>query len=237
MKAKLADFGLAKLHSMTTTAAVTNEIGSERTQRWMAPELLLDADPKYSTKSDMYSLGIVMWEMAANCTRPFKDLRDDTQVAKLVLEGMREKFPAGTPDDYREWVQRCWHHDPKQRPEASEIVATIDVAKPDGNGSDVGRDENSDEDAKNLTIPQLCLTSSMKTAYGRTGGVEVEQSQTEHVDPHAYLDTGAIACLHKAAGQGRFGKQYNLKPLYEQGPEAYARAVAAIRQFTEAAKQ
>ncbi|KAG0231686.1 hypothetical protein BGW42_008701 [Actinomortierella wolfii] len=83
--------------------------------RWMAPELI-NTSPRYSIKSDMYALGMVMWEMAANCTTPFRHKTDDTSVKEL---------PPDVPDEYRKWIEYCWEHNPEKRPEAHEIAKEI----------------------------------------------------------------------------------------------------------------
>ncbi|KAF9966699.1 hypothetical protein BGZ73_000893, partial [Actinomortierella ambigua] len=230
MEATLAGFGLAKLHSVTTTAATTNEVGLERTWRWMAPELMLDADPKYSTKSDMYSLGMVMWEMAAHCTRPFKDLGDDKEVAELVVMGVREVFPEDTPDDYSEWVKRCWHEDPTQRPEASETVLAMDDVAELGGDSGDGND-------KDPTSRLLESISGRRTPYRLVGEFEEEDGQNKHIDQLTLVDAEVIARLHKAAGHSRLKEQYDLKPLNKEGRQAYTSVAAAVERFTKAAKQ
>ncbi|KAF9970518.1 hypothetical protein BGZ73_006774 [Actinomortierella ambigua] len=117
MEVKLCDFGFATIGSVTAT-----QTGSTMgTLRWLAPELL-STRPKYSTKSDIYALGMVMWEMAANCTKPFKDHSNDVMIAVLVEQGSREELPEDTPPEYRKWVERCWSHDRNLRPEASEVI-------------------------------------------------------------------------------------------------------------------
>ncbi|KAF9974197.1 hypothetical protein BGZ73_002450 [Actinomortierella ambigua] len=117
MEVKLCDFGLAtlKVRSASSTTTLRGTI------RWMAPELFVFR-PTYSTKSDIYALGMVMWEMAANCTIPFQHLSSNEMVIRFVHAGEREGLPQGTPDDYCKWVERCWAHDPLERPEASEMV-------------------------------------------------------------------------------------------------------------------
>ncbi|KAG0218688.1 hypothetical protein BGW41_008407, partial [Actinomortierella wolfii] len=65
---KLCDFGLASIHGLTESSTT---VAPQGTFRWMAPELLGE-NPQYSTKSDVYALGMVMWEMAAMSTVPFQ---------------------------------------------------------------------------------------------------------------------------------------------------------------------
>ncbi|KAG0255547.1 hypothetical protein DFQ27_006201 [Actinomortierella ambigua] len=129
MEVKLADFGLAQIRSMTSTASSVSgqaSKGAAGTLRWLAPELLYAAKPMYSTKSDVYALGVVMWEMAADCTRPFRDQHDDALVALSVKGGNREQLPGDTPTEYRQWVERCWAQNPRDRPSAGNVILVHD---------------------------------------------------------------------------------------------------------------
>ncbi|KAF9974328.1 hypothetical protein BGZ73_002284, partial [Actinomortierella ambigua] len=122
MEVELCDFGpgTLKVRSASSTTTLKGTI------RWMAPELC-SLRPKYSTKSDMYARGMVMWGMAANCTMPFQQQTNNDMVVRCVEAGEREEIPEDTPDDYRKWIERCWAHEPLDRPEASEVVAEDDV--------------------------------------------------------------------------------------------------------------
>ncbi|KAG0256124.1 copper transport protein ctr1, partial [Actinomortierella ambigua] len=139
MEVKLADFGLAQIRSMASTASsVSSQTskGAAGTLRWVAPELLYTVKPRYSTKSDVYALGVVMWEMATDCTRPFKDQHDDALVALGVKKGRREQLPGGTPLEYREWVERCWAQDPCDRPNAGNVTLVHDESTEESVGTD-----------------------------------------------------------------------------------------------------
>ncbi|KAF9166248.1 hypothetical protein DFQ26_008389 [Actinomortierella ambigua] len=126
MEVKLCDFGLAKVKtiSASSSSSVTSG-GFKGTLRWAAPEAL-DVRPKYSKKSDVYALGMVMWAMAANRPEPFDDQQDNMVVAMLIRSGEREEIPEGTPAEYRSWIEQCWYQDPNQRPHAKDIVLEDD---------------------------------------------------------------------------------------------------------------
>ncbi|KAG0222386.1 hypothetical protein BGW42_006665 [Actinomortierella wolfii] len=124
MEAKLSDFGLPAIRSATSSDAPSFTFSSASIKnfvRWMAPELI-HTSPHYSTKSDVYALGMVMWEMASHSVMPFENLENTIQVMLHVQQGGRENLPAETPRMYRSWVERCWERDPKKRPEANEIA-------------------------------------------------------------------------------------------------------------------
>ncbi|KAI1315844.1 mitogen-activated protein kinase kinase kinase 9 [Mortierella claussenii] len=102
LEVKICDFGCSM-----TTADKKDKTPSCGTLEWKAPELLLDATA-YSSKSDIYALGIVMWEMAS-CDEP----HNRTQLLETKLENV--------PEDYLVVMQSCWDVDPMRRPEAQDL--------------------------------------------------------------------------------------------------------------------
>ncbi|KAG0221307.1 hypothetical protein BGW41_006951, partial [Actinomortierella wolfii] len=119
MEVKLCDFGLSRVKALVGSAsASTNSF--KGTLRWAAPEVL-ELRPKYSKKSDMYSLGMVMWAMAADRPQPFEEHYNNRVIIAHVQGGGREVIPSDTPLEYRIWIERCWNQDPDQRPYASEV--------------------------------------------------------------------------------------------------------------------
>ncbi|KAF9970297.1 hypothetical protein BGZ73_007019 [Actinomortierella ambigua] len=132
---RLTDFGIPKIK--TTTAAKAHGQRGEGTLRWMAPELL-SVRPKYSNKSDVYALGMVLWEMAAEKVLPYGEHDNNGYITEYVKGGGRETLPEDTPEDYRAWVHSCWMQDPPERPDASEmesrvaIIPVLDPANPTG---------------------------------------------------------------------------------------------------------
>ncbi|KAG0256159.1 hypothetical protein DFQ27_005884 [Actinomortierella ambigua] len=154
LEVKLCDFGLAQVKISTASSHTSNRRSAEGTLRWMAPEVLA-LRPKYSTKSDMYALGMVMWEMAADCTTPFQDQRDNNVVVGFVRQGEREEIPEETPTDYKTWIERCWEQDPSKRPEAAEMF--------NEDMDDVGY-------ASGSQASMVSITTSMSNFSTSTGG-------------------------------------------------------------------
>ncbi|KAF9163507.1 hypothetical protein DFQ26_002464 [Actinomortierella ambigua] len=114
--AKLCDFGLSKLrHKSLSHTPVTTD-GHVGTRRWMAPELFVE-NPEYTTKTDVFSLGWVLWQMAADSVRPFDSLSEDVAV-KRVENGVRETIPDDTPIEMRAPIEGFWKHEAPERPEA-----------------------------------------------------------------------------------------------------------------------
>lgn len=108
--AKLCDFGLAKLRTLTVASisAASSAVGG--TCAWGAPEVILNGD-EHSTASDVYSMGIIMWELMT-CEVPFAGL-DHPQIYARLLNRQRpavpSPLPAGFAPEYVAVMTRCLH--------------------------------------------------------------------------------------------------------------------------------
>ncbi|GIL68723.1 hypothetical protein Vafri_21932, partial [Volvox africanus] len=122
--AKLADFGLSRL---LETVLVTRhpEVG---TVPYMAPELFDINNMTITDRTDIYALGVLLWEMLA-CKRPWAGYAA-VQVA-FILAVLRERLPLHDlpyercPPKLRSLILSCWEHDPARRPAAAEVVKAL----------------------------------------------------------------------------------------------------------------
>jgi serine/threonine protein kinase len=81
----------------------------------------LSAARKYSQKSDIYSFGMVLWELASREV-PFKDAHGPELIPKWVSEGEREEIPKDTPPKIAHLIKLCWANDIQKRPTADDAV-------------------------------------------------------------------------------------------------------------------
>jgi len=116
--AKISDFGISRQLCPTT---MTHRVG---TTRWTAPEVLNYGDPHYSTKADVYSFGIVLYELLTKRT-PFYDMNWEYKVEMAIMEGARPTVPKRTRRKRPEMtalMEQCWQHDPDRRPTFAQIL-------------------------------------------------------------------------------------------------------------------
>eukprot|EP01042_Synura_sphagnicola_P001806 gene1806-biopygen1949 len=85
----------------------------------MAPEVFGQASA-YSAKSDIYSLGLTLWELASRRI-PFQDADDHTLIPRWVEQGEREDIPEDCPAKLSSIIKTCWSGNPSDRPDA-EVV-------------------------------------------------------------------------------------------------------------------
>ncbi|CAG9135656.1 unnamed protein product [Plutella xylostella] len=96
--------------------------------RWMSPESLKDG--VFSSNSDAWSYGVVLWEMATLAMQPYQGLSNE-QVVRYVVEGGVMERPEHCPDRLYELMRACWAHKPSSRPSFLQLVAELaPAAKP-----------------------------------------------------------------------------------------------------------
>ena len=86
---------------------------------YIAPEIF--QRKKNTKKSDIYSIGMLMWEIFAGHP-PFDDREhNDNLILNIVFNGIRPPLLSNMPDDYAEMMQKCWDVDPLKRPTIEEL--------------------------------------------------------------------------------------------------------------------
>lgn len=115
---KVCDFGISKIleHDETTNT----KLG---TLSWMAPEALLDS--KYTKESDVYSYGMVLWEIVSG-QQPFQELQAPIKIMGRIIEGDRPAMPPHTDPGYAAIVRRCWDWQPHARPSFDFVVRELE---------------------------------------------------------------------------------------------------------------
>ncbi|KAJ0097409.1 hypothetical protein Patl1_29192 [Pistacia atlantica] len=111
---KVADFGVARVQAQS--GVMTAETG---TYRWMAPEVI--GHKPYDHKADVFSFGIVLWELIS-AEIPYSGFSPLQAAVAVVQKGLRPSIPKQSHPKLTELIQRCWHSDPIQRPNFSEIT-------------------------------------------------------------------------------------------------------------------
>ncbi|CAI2161747.1 17058_t:CDS:2 [Funneliformis geosporum] len=114
---QIGDFGLS--HPANNTS-INNEIYG--VIPYIAPEIFNGAS--FSKESDIYSIGMVMWEFTTGC-KPFSEFEHDIHLIINIINGKRPEITQDTPEIYANLMKKCWDPDPFKRPPIKEIRRTI----------------------------------------------------------------------------------------------------------------
>ncbi|XP_007902087.1 fibroblast growth factor receptor 2 isoform X3 [Callorhinchus milii] len=118
---KIADFGLARdVHNIDYYKKTTN---GRLPVKWMAPEALFDR--VYTHQSDVWSFGVLMWEIFTLGGSPYPGIPVE-ELFKLLKEGHRMDKPANCTNDLYMMMRDCWHAIPAQRPTFKQLVEDLD---------------------------------------------------------------------------------------------------------------
>ncbi|KAK0179611.1 hypothetical protein PV327_005349 [Microctonus hyperodae] len=111
---KIADFGMSRFANEDGECGETRHERNALPIRWMAPESLIYSS--FTTKTDVWSFGILMWEIVTLGSTPYPDMAA-REVMRNVQSGYRLERPSHCRSELFRVIARCWHAVPNRRPE------------------------------------------------------------------------------------------------------------------------
>ncbi|XP_078512121.1 receptor-type tyrosine-protein kinase FLT3 isoform X2 [Lissotriton helveticus] len=118
---KICDFGLAR-DIMNDSNYVVK--GNARLPvKWMAPESLFDGI--YTIKSDVWSYGIMLWEIFSLGVNPYPGMQVDGNFYKLLRNGFKMDQPYYATEEIYLVMQSCWSYASDRRPSFSQLVSFL----------------------------------------------------------------------------------------------------------------
>ncbi|KAG2604596.1 hypothetical protein PVAP13_4NG102920 [Panicum virgatum] len=116
---KVGDLGLSKVKCQTLISG-----GVRGTLPWMAPELLNGSSSLVSEKVDVFSFGIVMWELLTG-EEPYAELHYGAIIGGIVNNTLRPPVPESCDSQWRALMEQCWSAEPSERPSFTEIGKSL----------------------------------------------------------------------------------------------------------------
>ncbi|CAL9118841.1 unnamed protein product [Musa acuminata var. zebrina] len=113
---KVGDLGLSKVKCKTLISG-----GMRGTLPWMAPELLYGNDSLVSEKVDVFSFGVMMWEILTG-EEPYADLHYGAIIGGILSNTLRPPVPEFCGSEWRLLMEQCWSAEPQERPSFTEIT-------------------------------------------------------------------------------------------------------------------
>uniref|UniRef100_A0A8C9R903 Bruton tyrosine kinase n=1 Tax=Scleropages formosus TaxID=113540 RepID=A0A8C9R903_SCLFO len=116
---KVTDFGLSRY---VLDDEYTSSAGSKFPVRWSPPEVLLYC--KFSSKSDVWAFGVLMWEIYTLGKMPYERL-NNTDIVQKVSSGLRLYRPQLANERIYSIMMACWNDKPEDRPTFQELAANV----------------------------------------------------------------------------------------------------------------
>ncbi|XP_069033235.1 ephrin type-B receptor 4b isoform X1 [Embiotoca jacksoni] len=121
---KVSDFGLSRfLTENSSDPTYTSSLGGKIPIRWTAPEAI--AYRKFTSASDAWSYGIVMWEVMSYGERPYWDMSNQ-DVINAIEQDYRLPPPPDCPASLHALMLDCWQKERANRPRFCDVVAALD---------------------------------------------------------------------------------------------------------------
>ncbi|OHT03478.1 TKL family protein kinase [Tritrichomonas foetus] len=177
---KICDFGFSR--KANSKEIMTKNVG---TPYWMAPELL-GTSSSYDSKIDVYSYGIMLWEMLTHET-PYDTKDPKTIINQVLANDIRPPLPDNMNSNLRDLIEACWDRLPERRPTFDQILKYFETGKIYYPKADVKsvisyiKKAMEDEDRDSLPIQELLKldAQSSSTSSNSFDDNENEESKEE----------------------------------------------------------
>uniref|UniRef100_A0A8C0ESY8 receptor protein-tyrosine kinase n=1 Tax=Bubo bubo TaxID=30461 RepID=A0A8C0ESY8_BUBBB len=118
---KICDFGLAR--DIYKNPDYVRKGDARLPLKWMAPESIFDKI--YNTKSDVWSYGVLLWEIFSLGASPYPGVQIDEDFCSRLKEGTRMRAPEQATEEIYQIMLDCWQSNPNDRPRFSELVKKL----------------------------------------------------------------------------------------------------------------
>ncbi|XP_038073015.1 uncharacterized protein LOC119741336 [Patiria miniata] len=116
--AKVSDFGLSRVEDIYVQMSMRRV-----PTRWLAIESLMNQT--YTTQSDVWSFGIVLWEIATLGGTPYPAINDTASLAGRLKGGYRMPQPSNCRQEIYSVMLQCWDDNPNNRPSFTDLVSIL----------------------------------------------------------------------------------------------------------------
>ncbi|KAJ7320220.1 hypothetical protein JRQ81_019731 [Phrynocephalus forsythii] len=149
--AKICDFGLAR--DIVNDSNYVIRGNARLPVKWMAPESLFEGI--YTIKSDVWSFGILLWEIFSLGVNPYPGMQVDTNFYKLIQSGFKMECPFYATEEIYLVLCSCWALDSRKRPSFSQLLSLLacQLAEAEGMACQTGKSEASEQSSSPQPSP------------------------------------------------------------------------------------
>lgn len=119
---KLIDFGWQKSSYLCISESELDS--NDSSLPWFAPECIITIAKNFSFASDVYSVGVVLWELIAR-KPPYSSCKKFSDFINVHLTGKQQKIPYDTQEKYADIIRSCWIFKPTSRPKISSVAERL----------------------------------------------------------------------------------------------------------------
>eukprot|EP00051_Salpingoeca_urceolata_P021302 m.331720 g.331720 ORF g.331720 m.331720 type:complete len:1327 (-) comp19773_c0_seq4:213-4193(-) len=119
---KIGDFGMARSVGLSDYYRKTGQ--AMLPIRWLAPECVMDG--VFTSATDMYSFGVLLWEIFSFGQLPWPSLSNDQVIENLSRGNKVMQPPHGCPRGIHNVMVLCWKRDPRARPTAAAAKSLLE---------------------------------------------------------------------------------------------------------------
>ncbi|XP_053405328.1 uncharacterized protein LOC123565512 isoform X2 [Mercenaria mercenaria] len=177
--AKISDFGLSKILSQEKdyyrrTTDKTIPI------LWCAPEWI--GYKRFTSKSDVWSLGVVIWEMYSYGRAPFIQ-KDVSKIMDALVKGNRLPKPKNCPDSVYTEMGNCWKWEPNDRPDFKQLRIRFEQLCSESQAAVNGTQPSTSRPKQTATRRNTAHSNPSKQAIGK-------DAATPNKPPQVSVETG-----------------------------------------------
>ena len=213
---KVSDFGLAR-HAVDAGPAGSSSTSNHKSSqeilqsipiRWSPPEVLTQY--QWSEKSDVWSFGVLVWEVFSCGLEPFQDKSNEQVYHSVTSRDQISPLPRPNkcPTEVYKLMLRCWEQKPENRPSFVEIIATFKSWRQ----AYVLEKGQSGGSSSQLSLPGLssCKLQHQQSANRSQHVVLMNINQSGDLDGMLGLGLGLRSEVGSSKGKGERSKCSNL---------------------------
>ncbi|XP_032410273.1 vascular endothelial growth factor receptor 3 [Xiphophorus hellerii] len=163
---KICDFGLAR--DIYKDPDYVRKGNARLPLKWMAPESIFDK--VYTSQSDVWSFGVLLWEIFSLGASPYPGVQIDEDFCKRLKDGVRMRAPETASPEIYGIMLACWQGEPKERPMFPALVQILgdllqDNSLPDGKDYiPLNHSQNSEDDGFSQTSSRPASEEELRMA-------------------------------------------------------------------------